>query len=158
MFPLLVINEDTRVPQFLIIEDTLLFLRWWWRRHSTFLSLVINEDIPFFSFVDEWRHATFLLRWRVKTHHFSSLVMRDKAHTISSVTSTAGFYADVSKLCSFSVFSWIFRTNMPRIKADSSLHWPACRFHENKQQVAMCRPHLRFLFIHKENCLLKVNK
>jgi hypothetical protein len=91
----------------------------------------------------------------VKTNHFSSSVSGEEgqATTISSVTSTAGFYVDVSKLCSVFIFSLLFRTNVPRITSDFSLHLPARRFHGNKQQVALCRPRRRFLFIRKENCL-----
>jgi hypothetical protein len=87
----------------------------------------------------------------VKTNHFSSLATSENTPlfvsgeeeqdtTISSITSTAGFYVDMSKLCNVFVFSSRFPTNLPWITADSSVHLPACRFHENKQQVALCRP------------------
>jgi hypothetical protein len=82
-------------------------------------------------------------------------VSGDEEHgtTTSFVTSTAGFCVDVSKLCSVFAFSPLFLTNLPRITADSSLILPLCRFHENKQQVALCRERRRCSFIRKENSL-----
>lgn len=48
------------------------------RRHH-FYPKVTSEDTPLFFFGDQWKHNTFLLRWRVETHRFSSLGTRHKA-------------------------------------------------------------------------------